>query len=63
MDNYGYYMDSDKIDEIIDLIAEIKRIELLPPSPIEVEEYLGEMIVCIENRIIEIMGDIDCYEC
>lgn len=46
------------IEEIYDLLDEKDRINALPEAPQEVEEYLGEVICGIENRIDRVIENI-----
>jgi hypothetical protein len=41
------------------LCKEIERIEAFPECPQEVEEFLGEMIVALQNEIEEILSSLD----
>ena len=45
--------------QIADLVEEYERISSLPEGPEEVEEYLGEVLVAIDNIIDCICDKID----
>ena len=46
------------MEELEYLVQEIKRIESLPPSPPEVEEFLGEILTELHNQIGWILIDL-----
>lgn len=48
----------DKLQELDYLAQELKKLESLPPSPPEVEEYLGEKIIELRNQIGWILIDL-----